>query len=1131
MRHFIRFFGVFFILTLSLSLKAQMLWEEHFDIPDKGISIAEDGSVTFDLSGVEWNIDTMGCSFSDENDYAKTVSTSGGRFDVLDSDGEVKWYSPVIDIEGYDVVNASFRTWETGSSENADKKYLKAFYILNGNHPEPFEPDSMVSGNWDETLLVQSGLQGENLQLLICLNSSYANDKVIIDDVMVEGIDSALLRPSLVKVVEAPAFAFPGDTFAISAAVFNALDEIVDDSGFGLTLAGEGLSILSNNRSNGLFTWHVSSNDPGKVHYSIVSVTHDVEEADGEITVYDVSGRIVWEDFENASLQNWDTGGQWQIDSVGAIAGIFSARHIESDEGGFSVLSYNKLTEDIIVGASELLFSFKISNSGWAPSSSNYFYFRIGNEGFNTGLAIGVNAQGSTERVTVWNVENGEVENLLAETGFVWAENTTAQIDLILQPRGNCTLSVRNNADEAFFESPFFYNSTGSIQQLELVFNYSKTRSGGLWFDDFLIVGQNTPPIVSTVEVIDAGVLKVAFNEPVFGEKMETGSFGITGADGGRYGINNVEVADSVSVIIYTDEIEGFQLELSAFNIEDMEGTINPLSSFNFQYLLPVEPFDVVFNEIMADPNPPVGLPEAEYLEIVNLSGKYINLEGWELTVKTTDFELPGVILPPHEYLVICPRADTAFFARWGNVCGLSRFPSLLNSGTFLKLTAPGNVIVDELHYSDNWYSDTEKDDGGWSLEKIDPGRNCGNRGNWVASVDTSGGTPGRQNSVYAENPDLAAPLLETVEVVSANAIKLSFSEPVDSLSILQSGNIGIEGLGVQDVFPESNGFTVVIIFDEKIEINREYVVSINELADECGNIATEQTGRFSLIVLQPGDVAINEVLFNPFGNGADFVELYNCSGLTLDLSKLYLANRDDTLGLRSVYALSGVYAPFYDQSLLAFTADSGNIAATYPVLYPENIVQAERLPAYYNDEGRVVLIDDSLTVIDEFVYNESMHSEWLTDYDGISLERVSVEAATNDEGNWHSASSLCGWATPGYDNSQVEIPEEVSLEVTIEPDAISPNGDGFHDELTLTFQLDGPDYLANVFVFDAAGREVHRLLNNQLPANGCTLVFDGRNSNGELLKPGIYILFTELFHPSGKKKSFKNAFLITDRL
>jgi hypothetical protein len=700
-----------------------------------------------------------------------------------------------------------------------------------------------------------------------------------------------------------------------------------------------------------------------------------------------------------------------------------------------------------------------------------------------------------------------------------------------MQPGGNCTLSVRNCADDAYFESPFTYTSMGSVQQLELVFIYSKTRSGKLWLDDFLVVGQNTPPIVSTVEVIDAGVLKVAFNEPVVGENIDAGSFGISGADEGRYGINNVEVLDSVSVIIYTDEIEGFQLELSAFNIEDMEGTINPLSTNKFQYLLPVEPFDVVFNEIMADPNPPVGLPEAEYLEIVNLSGKYINLEGWKLTVGTTDFELPGVILPPHEYLVICPRADTAFYAQWGNVCGLSRFPSLLNSGTFLKLTAPGNIIIDDLTYSDGWYADKEKDDGGWSLEKTDPGRNCGNRGNWVASVYPSGGTPGRQNSVYAENPDLAAPLLETVEVVSVNAIELSFSEPVDSLSVLQSGNISIEGLDIQDVFPGNDGFTAEIIFGGKIEINREYVVSINELADECGNIASEQTGLFSLIVLQPGDVAINEVLFNPIGNGADFVELYNCSGLTVDLSKLYLATRNDTLGLRSVYALSDVYTPFYGQTLLAFTADSGNIVATYPVLYPENIVQVERLPAYYNEEGRVVLLDDSLTVVDEFVYNESMHSEWLTDYDGVSLERVSVEAATNDEGNWHSASSLCGWATPGYENSQVEIQEEVSLEVTIDPDAISPNGDGFHDGLTLTFQLDQPDYLANVFVFDAAGIEVNRLLNNQLPANGSTLVFDGRNSNGELLRPGIYILLTELFHPSGQKKSFKNAFLVTDRL
>jgi hypothetical protein len=277
--------------------------------------------------------------------------------------------------------------------------------------------------------------------------------------------------------------------------------------------------------------------------------------------------------------------------------------------------------------------------------------------------------------------------------------------------------------------------------------------------------------------------------------------------------------------------------------------------------------------------------------------------------------------------------------------------------------------------------------------------------------------------------------------------------------------------------------------------------------------------------------LVINEVLFNPVTDGADFVELYNKSGREIDISKLRLATRSDTLTLKSVYPLSKSKIEFPDHSYLVLTRDSENIATNYWVPNPDRIVEMVSFPSYPDDEGHVVLLNDSLEVIDEFAYSESMHSKFLSDLNGVSLERLSAKGETNDPANWHSASSLVGFATPGYENSQPEVIENPDVvSVLLNPDAISPNGDGYMDEMEIEFHLDKPGYLANVFIFDINGRKICRLLNNDLVGNSTKIHFNGTIDNGERLPMGFYILYSEFIHPDGERKVFKQSFLVADK-
>ncbi|MDA3928909.1 MAG: hypothetical protein PF541_08100, partial [Prolixibacteraceae bacterium] len=149
------------------------------------------------------------------------------------------------------------------------------------------------------------------------------------------------------------------------------------------------------------------------------------------------------------------------------------------------------------------------------------------------------------------------------------------------------------------------------------------------------------------------------------------------------------------------------------------------------------------------------------------------------------------------------------------------------------------------------------------------------------------------------------------------------------------------------------------------------------------------------------------------------------------------------------------------------------------------------------------------MIVVDEFAYNENMHSKWLSSLDGVSLERLSSTTATNEISNWNSSSSLVGYATPTYENSQTEIGDDVTVGVELEADVLTPNYDGYNDELIIKIQLDKPDYVANVFIFDAVGREVKRITNNDLIGNNTEINFDLRKEDGNLMAMGAYVIYT----------------------
>ncbi|MFV0590023.1 MAG: lamin tail domain-containing protein [Draconibacterium sp.] len=177
------------IVFISLNAPAQELWRESFNTPDKGVwGDDETSEIHIDFEGViSWTLDYSNVELSNSDDYAKTVSTAGGRFECRDINAEVTWTSELIDISEYKNITISLAASETGSGANEENKYLKAFYILDRGTEIPFEMAAENYGNWGADTAIQTGLNGEKLQIVVYMNNHYASDKVILDEVVVTG--------------------------------------------------------------------------------------------------------------------------------------------------------------------------------------------------------------------------------------------------------------------------------------------------------------------------------------------------------------------------------------------------------------------------------------------------------------------------------------------------------------------------------------------------------------------------------------------------------------------------------------------------------------------------------------------------------------------------------------------------------------------------------------------------------------------------------------------------------------------------------------------------------------------------------------------------------------------------------
>lgn len=546
--------------------------------------------------------------------------------------------------------------------------------------------------------------------------------------------------------------------------------------------------------------------------------------------------------------------------------------------------------------------------------------------------------------------------------------------------------------------------------------------------------------------------------------------------------------------------------------------------------------YDIVIDEIMADPSPQIGLPNNEWIELKNVSASPVDLQGWRIgDASGQSGAMPPFILQPDSFVIVCTGSAVANLSVFGKTISVTSFPSLDNDGEMLFLKSTSGMIVHAIEYSSSWYANEIKKAGGWTLEMIDTKNPCNGSNNWKASTDASGGTPGRKNSIDAVNIDNDPPYLINAFVNDSQTIHLVLDEPVDSLSGAAISNYLIDrGNSIVSATPVPPLFTAVELkLNTPLSANAVYTITVNNITDCKGNaIGADNTIKIALPSdALAGDLIVNEILFNPRPNAYDYIEVFNKSDKVIDASKIYIANRNSDGAISSAIQFS--VSPFYiyPGNYIVITEDASSLQKNYLVKSPKQVLIVTSLPSYSDDNGDVIIANVQGDILDEVKYDKDWHFKLIDNDEGVSLERIDPAGPSQDASNWHSAASTAGYGTPTYINSQYKQAQTVDATIEISPKIFSPDNDGHDDIATIQYKVSEPGYVANITIFDAAGRPVRVLVNNGTMALNGYWNWDGLNDKGLKLPIGTYIIYTEIFNLQGKKRHFKNAVVLARRL
>ncbi len=504
---------------------------------------------------------------------------------------------------------------------------------------------------------------------------------------------------------------------------------------------------------------------------------------------------------------------------------------------------------------------------------------------------------------------------------------------------------------------------------------------------------------------------------------------------------------------------------------------------------------NLVINEVLS--NEPGSSTSLEWFELQNNSDTTMQLSDYILVINSDTIILPSRIIPPNSYLIICKQLfwgsnNNSFESYWGNgtnVWGDSEYEFLTPEPIELSFSLSNNFGTIQLLQNLNivsTFSWEEKGADAFSWE-----RKYTDSLPIMQSISKIGSTPGYLNSVTPVEKDLAVELYSLV---------MENFNPIYRFTITNRGLTDITD-GMLHIYDSS--FTTLTNSTNIPLIQRDSVIEIETIlnytpvqlyetltaivATPFDLRTTNDTIYFTAVSQQYPPIIISEFLANPQGDKhPEWVEIYNRSNEQIDLQNWSIG---DSVKSNQVTTQSFFVAP---NQFIVLTKSKVNFLNEYPQ-FNGIVFELDSWAVLNNESDKLKLLDDNNIVADNYSY------DMLYD-DNYTVSR-NLENGLYD---WGRSSDQYG--TPGYENSLSTVNNNSSVAINLSSKYISPDGDGFEDELRISINVPQSDSYT-LKLYDINGNIVHTFY----PATAYIsneFVWNGLSSDNVRLPIGIYILY-----------------------